>query len=46
MCKLLIQSGCDVSHQDNTHKTAAHYAKKNGKNDVYEYLNSELQKIK
>jgi ankyrin repeat protein len=46
MCKLLIEAGCDISHQDSSHKTAAFYAKKFGKNEVYEYLTNELQKIK
>lgn len=33
-------------HQDTSHKTAAHYAKKNEKNDVNDYLNAEIQKLK
>lgn len=46
MCKHLIEAGCDVSHQDSSHKTAAFYAKKNGKNEVVDYLTAELQKLK
>ena len=46
MCKLLIERGANVLHQDTTHKTAASYAKKYEKNDVYEYLNNEVQKLK
>lgn len=46
MCKALIDHGCDVTHQDSSHKTAAFYAKKFGKNEVYDYLANELQKVK
>jgi len=46
MCKILIDNGCDMTHQDNSQKTASHFAKKNGKMEVYEYLNSEYQKLK
>lgn len=46
MCKMLIERGCDVSHQDSTHKTAAFYAKKYGKNEVFDYLMNELQKMR
>ena len=46
MCKLLIERGANVLHQDTSHKTAASYAKKFEKNDVYEYLNNEAQKLK
>lgn len=46
MCKLLIEAGCDITHQDSAHKTAAFYAKKNGKNEVYDYLTAEMQKLK
>jgi hypothetical protein len=38
MCKILIEIGCDLSHQDTNHKFAGHYAKKYGKNEVFEYL--------
>ena len=46
MCKALIERGANVLHQDAAHKTAAIYAKKNDKNEVYEYLNAEIQKLK
>jgi ankyrin repeat protein len=32
MCKMLIEAGCDISHQDSSHKMAGHYAKRYGKN--------------
>jgi hypothetical protein len=35
MCKILIEKGTNVMHQDTTHKTAATYAKKSDRNDVY-----------
>ena len=41
MCKILIDAGCDLSHQDSFHKLASHYAKKNQKNEVFDYLSTE-----
>ena len=35
MCKILIDSGCDLSHQDSMNRMASHYAKKFGKNEVF-----------
>lgn len=47
MCKILIEAGCDISHQDLNHKNASHYAKRyNSSNDVYDYLSNELQNMK
>lgn len=31
MCKIMIEAGCDLALQDTLHKTAHHYAKRNGK---------------
>jgi ankyrin repeat protein len=44
MCKLLVESGCDVGIQDSSHKTALHYAKVAGKTDVLDYLTAQLYK--
>ncbi len=46
MCKILIEAGCDIIHQDSNNKTAAHYAKKYNNNEVCEYLSNELQNVK
>lgn len=46
MCKALVEAGCNVAHQDASHKMASHYAKKFGNNETYEYLSFELQNIK
>lgn len=46
MCKILIEAGCDVSHQDTSHKIASHYAKKYGKNETSDYLTAEYQNLK
>ena len=46
MCKILIEKGTNVLQQDSNHKAAAFFAKKLEKNEVYEYLNSEVQKLK
>ena len=46
MCKILIDAGCDLAHQDLTHKMASHYAKKSNKNEVYDYLSNEYQTLK
>lgn len=46
MCKVLIEAGCDLSHQDTSHKMASHYAKKYTKNEVFEYLSNEYQTLK
>lgn len=46
MCKILIEAGCDLAHQDSSHKTAQHYSKKSGKPEVLEYLTSEYQSLK
>ena len=35
-----------MSHQDTAHKMASHYAKKYGKNEVFEYLANEYQNLK
>ena len=46
MCKILIEAGCDLSHQDTSHKMASHYAKKYTKNEVFDYLSNEYQTLK
>lgn len=46
MCKILIEAGCDISHQDLNHKNASHYAKRYGNNEVHDYLSNELQNVK
>jgi len=46
MCKILIEAGCDLALQDTLHKTAHHYAKRNGKTDVADYLFNEYQTLK
>ena len=46
MCKILIEAGCDLSHQDSTNKAAHHYAKKFSKNQVFDYLTNEYQSLK
>jgi hypothetical protein len=46
MCKILIEAGCDLSHQDSAHKMANHYSKKYGKNEVFEYITNEYQSLK
>lgn len=46
MCKVLIESGCDLTIADTTNKMAAHTAKKFNKMEVYEYLNTEYQNLK
>ncbi len=46
MCKILIEAGSDLGHQDTSHKTAHHYSKKSGKNEVLEYLAAEYQSLK
>ncbi len=46
MCKMLIEAGCDLSHQDTSHKLASHYAKKYSKNEVFQYLSNEYQSLK
>lgn len=46
MCKILIEAGCDLSHNDSSHKMASHYAKKYGKNEVFDYLSGEYQTLK
>lgn len=38
MCKILLEAGCDLTIQDTLHKSAHHYAKKNQKTDVTDYL--------
>ena len=46
MCKILLEARCDLTIQDNLHKSAHHYAKKNGKTDVADYLFNEYQILK
>lgn len=46
MCKILIEAGCDLSHQDSAHRMAAHYAKKYGKNETFQYLSNQYQNLK
>ncbi len=46
MCKIIIEAGGDLSIQDTMHKMASHYAKKYGKNEVYQYLSNEYQHLK
>ena len=46
MCKILIDAGCDLTHQDLSHKMASHYAKKYNKNEVYDYISNEYQNLK
>lgn len=46
MCRILVESGCDLSHLDSSHKMASHYAKKYGKNEVFDYLTAEYQNLK
>ena len=46
MCKILIEAGCDLMIQDSLHKSAHHYAKKNNKTEVTEYLFNEYQALK
>ncbi|CAM6001199.1 unnamed protein product [Sphagnum balticum] len=46
MCKILIEAGCDLSVNDSAHKMAYHYAKKYGKNEVFDYLSLEYQNLK
>ncbi len=46
MCRRLVEAGCDITIQDNYHKTALHYAKTNSRVDVVEYLTNEMSKHK
>jgi hypothetical protein len=46
MCKILIEAGSDLAHQDSSHKTAHHYSKKSQKPELIEYLTSEYQNLK
>ena len=46
MCRILIDAGCDLAHQDLSHKMASHYAKKYNKNEVYDYFSNEYQNLK
>jgi len=46
MCKNLLEAGCDLTIQDTLHKSAHHYAKKNQKTDVTDYLFNEYQTLK
>jgi hypothetical protein len=46
MCKIMIEAGCDLTLQDTLHKTAHHYAKRNGKTEVADYLFNEYQTLK
>jgi ankyrin repeat protein len=38
MCKVLIENGCDLSIQDSNGKMASYFARKNTKQEVYDYL--------
>ena len=46
MCKVLIENGANVAHQDTQHKIASHYARKGGHMETFEYLTSEYQILK
>lgn len=46
MCKVLVESGCDLSIQDSSGKMASHMARKHNRQEVFEYLTAEYQILK
>jgi len=38
MCKVLVESGCDLTIQDTSGKMASHMARKHNKQEVFDYL--------
>ncbi|CAD8053692.1 unnamed protein product [Paramecium sonneborni] len=45
-CKLLIDAGCPVNHQDNKKKTALYFAKQSQKKEVIDLITASMQKQK
>ncbi|CAD8132637.1 unnamed protein product [Paramecium octaurelia] len=45
-CKLLIEAGCPVNHQDNKKKTALYFAKQSQKKEVVDLITASMQKQK
>ncbi|CAK85479.1 unnamed protein product (macronuclear) [Paramecium tetraurelia] len=45
-CKLLIEAGCPVNHQDNKKKTALYFAKQSQKKEVIDLITASMQKQK
>ena len=46
MCKVLVESGCDLTMQDSSGKMASHLARKQNKQDVFDYHSAEYQLLK
>ena len=46
MCKLLIESGAELTITDTSNETALYYAKKANKQECYEYLTAYFQTLK
>ncbi|CAD8135075.1 unnamed protein product [Paramecium pentaurelia] len=45
-CKLLIEAGCPINHQDNKKKTALYFAKQSQKKEVIDLITASMQKQK
>ena len=46
MCKLIVEKGADITHQDKSGKGPVEYAKKAKFNEVADYLSGELKKVR
>lgn len=46
MCKVLVESGCDLTIQDASGKMASHMARKHNKQEVFDYLTAQYQILK
>lgn len=46
MCKVLVESGCDLTITDTAGKMASHMARKHNKQEVFDYLSAEYQILK
>ncbi|CAD8140172.1 unnamed protein product [Paramecium pentaurelia] len=45
-CRLLIDAGCPINHQDNKKKTALYFAKQSQKKEVIDLITASMQKQK